>query len=224
MSTRKLASIILAILVGGAAGFGFRDVGIGRTLGVAIALWIVLSVACRRPRTPLVSAARVDGRSYLLAVVCPFADATEAAARIKAAWTGRARPQDTVVRLVVPIRTGFLDRWASAIDGARADALRELRAVTASLAEAGIPAEASIGDEDVVQAVADEINLFPATEVVLLSGIDEEPAKVQRTSDELRSRLVAYYRHVYVGEDSPEREPARGPDHPAYRPLPTLPA
>jgi hypothetical protein len=60
MPTRKLASIILAIFAGGAVGFVPRDIGLGRTLGLGVALWIVLSVACRRPRTPLVSVARAD--------------------------------------------------------------------------------------------------------------------------------------------------------------------
>jgi hypothetical protein len=124
----------------------------------------------------------------------------------------------------VPIRTGFLDRWASAVDGARAEARGKLRDVTASLAESGIPVEASVGDENVVQAVEDEICTFPATEVVLLTGAGEEPARVRRMSDELRSRLVAYFRHVYVGEDEADRAPTRGPDRPAYRPPRTVPA
>jgi hypothetical protein len=224
MSPGKVASIVLAIILGGAAGFVFRDVGVGRTLGLAIALWIILSVACRRPRTSLVSAAGADGRRYLLAVVCPVADAAAAASRIEAAWMEREHPGDTVLRLVVPIRTSFLDRWASAVDGPRAEARGKLRAVTASLAEAGIPAEASIGDEDVVQAVEDEICTFPATEVVLYTGLGEEPAKVRRMADELRSRLVAYFRHVYVGEEAAERGAAHGPDHPAHRPPRTVPA
>jgi hypothetical protein len=224
MSPGKVVSIVLAILLGGAAGFVFRDVGVGRTLGLAFALWIILSVACRSPRTQLVSATGVDGRRYLLAVVCPVADAAAAAARIEAAWMERGDPRDTVVRLVVPIRAGFLDRWASAVDGARAEARGKLGAVTARLAEVGIRAEASIGDEDVVQAVEDEICTFPATEVVLFTGLGEEPAKVRRMAGELRSRLVAYFRHVYVGEGQAERGAGRGPDHPAYRPPRTVPA
>jgi hypothetical protein len=209
MSPGKVVSIVLAILAGGAAGFLFRDVGVGRTLGIGLALWIIFSVACRSPRTALVSASRVDGRRYLLAVVCPVADAAAAAARIKAAWTERDHPQDTVVRLVVPIKTGFLDRWASAVDGARAEAGEKLRAVTASLASAGIPAEASVGDENVVQAVEDEISLFPATEVVLLTGADEDPGKVRRVAEDLRSRLVCSFRHVHVAADSVGQPPKR---------------
>jgi hypothetical protein len=129
--------------------------------------------------------------------------------------------------LVAPVETGFLDRWASDVDGSRAAARRKLRAVAASLAESGIAVEASVGEEDVVQAVEDEISLFPATEVVLLTGIAEDAAKVRRTAEELRSRLVAYFRHVRVGEDEAQAGPVRGPDQPAYRrplALPALPA
>jgi hypothetical protein len=223
MSLRRLAAVVLVIFICGGLGFVFRDVGIGRTVGVGIALWIVLSVACRAPRKALVSAPRADGRLYLLAVVCPIADAAAAAARIKASWAERKNPEDTVVRLVVPIRCGVLDRWSSAVDGARAEARRKLQSVTAGLAEAGIAVEASIGDEDVVQAVEDEISLFPATEVILFTGFEEEAAKVRRTAEELRSRLVAYFRHVHVGVEPAQRGAAPGPDHPAYRPRPALP-
>jgi hypothetical protein len=89
MSPGKVVSIVLAILAGGAVGFVIRDVGVGRTLGLGLALWIILSVACRSPRPPLVSAAGADGRRYLLAVVGPVADAAAAAARIEAAWMER---------------------------------------------------------------------------------------------------------------------------------------
>ena len=47
----------------------------------------------------------------------------------------------------------------------------------ASLAKAGIAAEARVGDEDLVQAVEDQLRSFPATEVVLATGeADEDPA------------------------------------------------
>ena len=43
-------------------------------------------------------------------------------------------------------------------------------ATVAALAKAGVKAEARVGDEDVVQAVEDQLQTFPATEVVLVSA------------------------------------------------------
>ena len=75
----------------------------------------------------------------------------------------------------------------------------ELDAVYALLAKA----VARVGDENVVQAVEDEIGSFPATEVVLLTGLGEDVAKVRAIAEELRSRLVASFGHVVVAGDAP---------------------
>ncbi len=73
--------------------------------------------------------------------------------------------------VLVPARIGFLDRWASDVEPRPARGAQEhLVATVAALAKAGIAAEARVGDEDVVQAIEDQLQSFPATEVVLVSG------------------------------------------------------
>ena len=72
--------------------------------------------------------------------------------------------------VLVPARIGFLDRWASDVESARHQAQERLVATVAALAKAGIAAEARVGDEDIVQAIEDQLQSFPATEVVLVSG------------------------------------------------------
>ena len=74
--------------------------------------------------------------------------------------------------VLVPARIGFLDRWASDVEAARHRPSSNLVATVAALAKAGIAAEARVGDEDVVQAIEDQLQSYPATEVVLVSGAD----------------------------------------------------
>jgi NAD/NADP transhydrogenase beta subunit len=68
------------------------------------------------------------------------------------------------------------------------------------LAKAGVAAEARVGDEDLVQAVEDQLQSFPATDVILvLAGPDEAEAAAE-ASAELESRLQARFSRVVVGE------------------------
>ena len=69
---------------------------------------------------------------------------------------------DADVLVLAPARIGFLDRWASDVEGARQAAQENLVATVAALAKAGVEAEARVGDEDVVQAVEDQLQSFPA--------------------------------------------------------------
>ena len=63
--------------------------------------------------------------------------------------------------VLAPARIRFLDRWASDVEPAREAAQRNLVATVAALAKAGVEAEARVGDEDVVQAVEDQLQTYP---------------------------------------------------------------
>lgn len=68
----------------------------------------------------------------------------------------------------------------------------------AALAKAGVAAEARVGDEDVVQAVVDQLGSFDATEVILVSaGEDEDPAAAAAAA-ELEQRLRAGFRRLLL--------------------------
>src|SRR4029079_11853071 len=97
------------------------------------------------------------------------------------------------VLVLVPARIGFLDRWASDVEGARHRAQQHLVATVAALAKAGIAAEARVGDEDIVQATEDQLQSYPATDVVLVSGEVEDG---DEAAAELSSRLQADFHHV----------------------------
>jgi len=62
-----------------------------------------------------------------------------------------------------------------------------------ALAKAGIAAEARVGDEDVVQAVEDQLQSFAASEVVL---VGEENESDDAAAAELDARLRAGFRRV----------------------------
>jgi hypothetical protein len=95
--------------------------------------------------------------------------------------------------VLVPARIGFLDRWASDVEGARHRAQQRLVVTVAALAKAGVVAEARVGDEDIVQAVEDQLQSYPATDVVLV-GADEDGEG--EAAAQLRSRLRAEFRYV----------------------------
>jgi hypothetical protein len=98
-----------------------------------------------------------------------------------------------------PARIGFLDRWASDVEGARRDAQRRLVISVAALAAAGIEAEARVGDEDVVQAVEDQLGSFPATEVILVTAAGEDDEAASAAAEELRTRLRVGFRWLVTG-------------------------
>ncbi len=104
-----------------------------------------------------------------------------------------------MVMVLAPARIGFLDRWASDVETARRDAQQRLVISVASLAAAGVEAEARVGDEDVVQAVEDQLGSFPASEVILVSAGGEEDKAAAAAASELRARLKVGFRWVVTG-------------------------
>lgn len=193
MAPWKLPLIVAAIVVPIAAGFLTAGPALGVAVGALAALVLLLVAARARPRGPIGDAG-ADRRRVLIAATSP-AEAPGDVARIAAA-AGLEGDGSAEVMLLVPARIGFLDRWASDVEGARRRAQERLVAMVAELAKVGIAAEARVGDEDVVQAVEDQLRSFPAGEVVLVSAAGDE---VDAAAAELRSRLRAEFHEVRVG-------------------------
>ncbi len=195
MAPWKLPLIAAAIVVPIVAGFAIAGPGLGVGVASLVAFTIVLIAARQRPLGPLGSPAEDGRRHVLLVTTCPVEEPA-AVGRIAAAAT-LGGSEDADVLVLSPARIGFLDRWASDVEGARQVAQQNLVATVAALAKAGIAAEARVGDEDVLQAVEDQLQSFPANEVVLISGAGEE--KDAGPAAELESRLRAEFRHVSLG-------------------------
>jgi hypothetical protein len=200
MAPWKLPLIVAGIAVPIVAGFFVGGGGVGLGLGAVAVLAILVIAVRQRPEGPIASAAATDGRRHVLIVTPDPIERPGDVARIVGA--ARVAPDDGVeVLVLVPARIGFLDRWASDVEGARHRAQRHLVATVAALAKAGIAAEARVGDEDVVQATEDQLQSFPASEVVLVDSGEEDG--VDDAAAELRSRLKAEFRLVRLDGSEP---------------------
>lgn len=104
---------------------------------------------------------------------------------------------DTEVRLLTPASSTFLDRWATDFRAARQRAQRDLVISVASLTLAGVKAGARVGDEDLVQAVEDELVTYQATRVILIT---RRGKKFDEAADTLRERLRPEFRHITLTE------------------------
>lgn len=201
MAPWKLPLIAAAIAVPIVVGFYLAGPGLGLGVGALVAFAVVWLAARQRPRGPIGSPA-VDGGRHVLLVITRAVEEPEAVRRLVGeAGLGGASNDGLSVLVLSPARIGFLDRWMSDVEPSRQEAQRNLVVTVAALAKAGVAAEARVGDEDVVQAVEDQLQTFPATEVVLVGdGTSDGDAVV---AAELGSRLRAEFHRVELGGPSP---------------------
>jgi hypothetical protein len=191
----KFPLIIKGIAISIIGGFYLGGPGLGMAVGALAASAIVVMAVRHPPLHPIVPAPVPDLREHLLVVVDEPLEDGAAVERIAAA-SAPADPSlpEAEVRVVAPTRNRFLDRWASDTGPGRDRAQRSLVLTLASLAQAGVAATARIGDEDIVQTVADQLSDYPATEVFLVTGSADADAAA--AAEELRSRLHAPFHHL----------------------------
>lgn len=196
MAPWKLPLIVIAIAVPIVAAFAAGGPGVGVSVGALAAVALLVYAARQRPRGGIGEPSK-DGIGRLLVVVGrPVEDPATIAEIAAAARPPEREPAEVLV--LAPARIGFLDRWASDVEEARRQAQRNLVITVASLAKAGVAADARVGDEDLVQAVEDTIGGFAATEVILVAGEDDEAAA--RAAAELESRLRIGFRRLLLGD------------------------
>jgi hypothetical protein len=193
MAPWKLPLIVAALVVPIVAGFLIAGPGLGVAVGAVAVVGLVVVAARERPRGPIASAPAPDNRRHVLLVAAGAVEDPADVARIAAVAGLGGADGEAEVLVLVPARIGFLDRWASDVEGARHRAQQYLVATVAALAKAGIAAEARVGDEDIVQATEDQLQSYPATEVVLVSGAEDDDGGA---AAELKSRLKAEFREV----------------------------
>jgi hypothetical protein len=205
MAPWKLPLIVAAIAVPIVAGFFVGGGGVGLGLGALAVLVLVVVAVNQKPRGPIASAPAGDGGRHVLIVAATTLEDPTDVGEVAAAANLVGSKEGPDVLVLVPARIGFLDRWASDVESARHTAQERLVATVAALAKAGIAAEARVGDEDIVQATEDQLQSFPATEVVLVSGGEDG---VDEAAAELRSRLVAGFCQVQLGGNGFKAEAA----------------
>lgn len=196
MAPWKLPLIVAAIAVPTAFAFAAGGPGVGVAVGALVAVAIVVVAVRQRPREAIVAARAEDSRPRLLVVVSRPVDESSAVQAIAREARSDDPESEAEVRVLAPARIGFLDRWASDLEAARHAAQQNLVITVASLAKADVAAEARVGDEDLVQAVEDELGSFAATEVVLATGGPDEDPAGNAAARELASRLEVEFRHL----------------------------
>ena len=195
MAPWKLPLIAAAIVVPIVLGFLLAGPGLGVLAAALVAVAVVWIAARQRPRGPIGVPAADGARHVLVALTCAVEEPDAVRRLVEVARLGHG-PEGPSVLILSPARIGFLDRWMSDVEPARQEAQRNLVATVAALAKAGVAAEARVGDEDVVQAVEDQLQSFPATEVVL---VGDGSGGADAAAAELASRLRAEFRRVELG-------------------------
>ena len=195
MTPWKLPLVVAAIAVPIAFAFFLGGPSVGVAVGALAAVAIVAAAARQSPRGTIGPTGEPGEKRVLVVLADPLEDPA-AVERVAAAVKGEAPAQ---VMVLSPARIGFLDRWASDVEGARAEAQRRLVISVAALATAGVEAEARVGDEDLVQAVEDQLGSFPASEVILVSGPADEDEAAAAAADELRARLRVGFQWLVTG-------------------------
>jgi hypothetical protein len=196
MAPWKIPLFVTAIIVPIIAGFFVGGGGVGLAMGALVVLAILLVAIAQRPNGPIASAPTADGARHVLIVAAAAVEEPDDVTRMVRAL-GLDGSDEGEVRVLVPARIGFLERWTSDVEPARRGAQQKLVATVAALAKAGVTAEARVGDEDVVQAVEDQLQSYPATDVLLVDrGEDGE----DRAAVELRSRLEARFQRLQLAD------------------------
>ena len=189
---------MIAIVAPIALGFYAGGPGMGIAVGALAAVGIVVVAVRERPRGEIgESAAGAERRRVLIVVSRPLdepAAIDEIVRRVPGARTASEGPAEVLV--LSPAQVGFLDRWASDVEAARREAQERLVITVASLAKAGVAAEARVGDEDLVQAVEDQLQSFAATDVILVTGTAAEDPAGEAAATELEQRLRAEFRRL----------------------------
>ena len=200
MAPWKLPLLVIAIVVSIVGGFLLGGPGSASAWEPWRGCYWSGSGRGSRPRAGIGESPDPLRRRRLLVVVSrPVEDpATTAAIAAEAGVDGSRDLAE--VRILAPVRIGFLDRWASDLEPARREAQETLVISVASLAKVGVVAEARVGDEDIVQAVEDQVGSYEATEVILVTATDEADPPAAAAATELASRLrTGFLRLVIAG-------------------------
>lgn len=210
MAPLKLPLLVVAIVVSIVGGFLLGGPGVGVAIGALAAVLLIYIAVWMRPRGGIGESPDPEVRRRLLVVVSrPVEDPRTTAVIATEAGIDGIRDLAEVM-ILAPARIGFLDRWASDLEPARREAQKTLVISVASLAKVGVVAEARVGDEDIVQAVEDQVGSFKATEVILVTVPEADDPDAASAAAELASRLRTGFRRLVVEPEAPEEPGAAG--------------
>lgn len=179
------------------AGFALGGPGLGITMAGLSLVGLVVVALLAVPSDPIGRTPHPESaRRILIASTVPIEDERTISRLADEIDLGGVL-DEAEIRILTPARPGFLDRWATDLTRARARAQRDLVISVATLMLAGLPADARMGDEDIVRAIEDELAGFDATEVFLVTARPTDAlASLVR---ELDARLAPSLRVITTG-------------------------
>ncbi|MCB0831290.1 MAG: hypothetical protein KDB64_10220 [Solirubrobacterales bacterium] len=184
--------LLIALIVPAAIGFALAGPGLGLTIAGLSLVGLVIVAMLVIPRDPIGRTPHPElARRLLVVTTFPIEDAVSIQRVADEVRLGFDE-NEAEVRLLTPAANTFLRRWATDLERARDNAQRDLVVSVASLTLAGVDASAAVGDEDLVQAVEDELVTYDATEVFLLTRGDPD----SEAARQLRERLLPRFHHV----------------------------
>jgi len=193
--------ILVLIIVPGAVAFAFAGPGIGMSVvGLSLVTLVVLALRAAS-RDPIGKSTHPELDRRLL-VVTTFAIEDAATIQRVADEIELGIKPESEVRILTPATNTFLNRWATDLKASRERAQTNLVISVASLTLAGVDATAQVGDEDLVQAVEDQLATFDATEVILVTRTAGDNSAA---AEDLKERLRPVFRHVTLDGRSPAR-------------------
>jgi hypothetical protein len=131
---------VFAIVVPTIGGFVVAGPALGLAVGTLVAAAAVILAVRYEPKGAIHSSPARDLGRHVLVVVTRPVEGTEA---VEAIAEAAGADQEGEILVLAPAETRFLDRWASAVGPARAEAQRKLVISVASLAAAHLDARAS---------------------------------------------------------------------------------
>ena len=185
--------LMIALLVPAAIGFALGGPGMGLSVAGLSFVALVVLVLRTKPFNPIGKPVHPElDRRLLVVTTFTIEDAATIQRVSDEIELGGIKPESEI-SILTPATNTFLNRWATDLKAARDRAQRELVISVASLTLAGVDAQARVGDEDIVQAVEDQLVTFDATEVFLVTRPGSRP---DAAIDDLRERLRPPFRHV----------------------------
>jgi hypothetical protein len=199
LKTWTLPLLVAAIAIPIAAGFALGGEAAGLGAGALVAAALIVWAARSKPDEQVEVAGAGDERRRILVLASEEIDDPATVTRIAEAAGVDGAEADAEVLILAPARTGFLDRWATDVQGAREEAQRKLVVTVASLAAADVEARGAVGDHDLVQAAEDKLRSFPATEVIVVTGSADRDEAGTGAAAELARRLPIPLKHMVTG-------------------------
>lgn len=197
--------VLLLVVMGAAVvGFALGGPGLGMTIAGLSLVGLVVVALRAVPGDPIGRHPHPESaRRILIVSTEPIVDGSVVEMLADAIGLGGV-VEEAEIRILTPARPDFLDRWATDLKKARERAQLDLVISVATLALSGVEAGARVGDQDITQAIEDELADFDATEVFLVTS--ESGTAVDRAAGELASRLSPPLRVIRIppprkGED-----------------------